>query len=192
MAVAVFKNGPVLGEVIAQEHKGGVQLKVHLTKLPPGKHGFHIHTAGDLRGEGCKGACAHWSKAQTEHGDFGKGHTGDLGNIEPGPQGEFKRSYHIDGITVDELWGRTIIVHEDEDDLGLGGHDDSKTTGHSGKRIACAIFGRMQGCEQKGGHQGFTGSQSRIEPGLLIGGIAVAGLAYLVFGSGLNNRKRSK
>jgi Cu-Zn family superoxide dismutase len=40
------------------------------------------------------------------------------------------------------LWGRTLIVHENEDDLGRGNHPDSGTTGHSGARIGCAIFGR--------------------------------------------------
>jgi Cu-Zn family superoxide dismutase len=35
-----------------------------------------------------------------------------------------------------------LIVHADEDDLGKGDFPDSKTTGHSGKRIGCAIFGR--------------------------------------------------
>jgi len=34
-------------------------------------------------------------------------------------------------------------VHEDEDDLGKGPFEDSLTTGHSGKRIACAIIGRV-------------------------------------------------
>jgi hypothetical protein len=38
--------------------------------------------------------------------------------------------------------GRALIIHEDEDDLGLGDFPDSKTTGHSGKRIGCALFGR--------------------------------------------------
>jgi Cu-Zn family superoxide dismutase len=38
--------------------------------------------------------------------------------------------------------GRALIIHEDEDDLGLGDFPDSKTTGHSGVRIGCAIFGR--------------------------------------------------
>jgi Cu-Zn family superoxide dismutase len=46
------------------------------------------------------------------------------------------------GVRARELWGRSLIVHADEDDLGLGEHDDSKTTGHSGARIACAVFGR--------------------------------------------------
>jgi hypothetical protein len=41
-----------------------------------------------------------------------------------------------------------MIVHEDEDDLGKGDFDDSHITGHSGKRIGCAIFGRMA-CKPK-------------------------------------------
>ena len=44
--------------------------------------------------------------------------------------------------------GRTLIVHEDEDDLGLGSFEDSKTTGHAGKRIACAIIGRCSPCKK--------------------------------------------
>jgi len=42
---------------------------------------------------------------------------------------------------VDEILGRSIIIHEDKDDLGLGTFEDSKTTGHSGARIACALIG---------------------------------------------------
>lgn len=37
-----------------------------------------------------------------------------------------------------------MIVHEDEDDLGKGPFEDSLVTGHSGKRMGCAIFGRGQ------------------------------------------------
>ena len=42
---------------------------------------------------------------------------------------------------VEEIIGRSIIIHENMDDLGRGGHKDSKTTGNSGKRIACAVIG---------------------------------------------------
>jgi Cu-Zn family superoxide dismutase len=37
--------------------------------------------------------------------------------------------------------GRGLIIHQDEDDCGEGGFDDSLKTGHAGKRIACAVIG---------------------------------------------------
>lgn len=142
-AVAVFQTPNVIGEVLFSQRKNGVVVKSTFTKLPAGKHGFHIHRAGDLRGEGCKLACDHWHKGPpTSHGGPPTSkeprHTGDLGNLEkPGSSEHFLR-----GVTVEELYGRSLIVHADEDDYGKGGHDDSHTTGHSGARIACAIIGR--------------------------------------------------
>jgi Cu-Zn family superoxide dismutase len=70
-----------------------------------------------------------------------------LGNIEakPGSYEQFLR-----GVTMEELYGRSVIVHADPDDYGKGGHEDSLTTGHSGKRIACAVIGRtLESCEVK-------------------------------------------
>lgn len=32
-------------------------------------------------------------------------------------------------------------VHADPDDLGKGGFEDSKTTGHAGGRLACGVIG---------------------------------------------------
>ncbi len=148
MAVAVFKTDKIIGHAVASQKGTNIQLDVEFTRLPQGKHGFHIHTAGDLRGEGCAGACSHWHKgAAADHGDYKKGHTGDLGNIELGPNGLFKKRYILSKCRIEELWGRTLIVHADADDLGLGDHEDSKTTGHSGARIGCAIFGRIAGCQ---------------------------------------------
>ena len=148
MAVAVIRTDTISGEVLAYESRNGVTLHVHFTKLPKGKHGCHIHKAGDLRGEGCKGLCEHYDKGKNNHGDgpFSKEerHTGDLGNIEiKEGQTEFKKRYQLSDFSIKDLWGRSIIIHEDEDDLGKGEWEDSKTTGHSGARIGCAIFGRL-------------------------------------------------
>lgn len=148
-AVAVFNGPDVVGTVEFIQRKSTVLVNAAFTKLPSGQHGFHIHRAGDLRGEGCKGACDHWHKGpSTNHGGppstKGQRHTGDLGNItlSNGPY-----TFQLKNVQVDELYGRSVIVHADPDDYGKGGHEDSLTTGHSGARIGCAIIGRVS-CQQ--------------------------------------------
>lgn len=148
MAVALFTGvHGIKGEVIFSETSTGVKVHAVFTQLPPGKHGFHIHTAGDLRGEGCKGACDHFHTGPKQaHGGPPTSknqprHTGDLGNLT-GPECEV--NYVLKGVTLEDIWGRSVIIHEDEDDLGKGPFEDSHTTGHSGKRIGCAIIGRIQ------------------------------------------------
>ena len=144
MAVAVFQTSDVIGSVVFQSERHGIRVHAEFTKLPTGLHGFHIHKAGDLRGSGCAGACEHWSLAPAAHGgtpkDGGERHTGDLGNIE-GPA--CKQMYFLRGVALGDLYGRSMIVHADPDDLGRGEAPDSKTTGNSGARIACAVIGRI-------------------------------------------------
>jgi len=149
-AVAVFKQSTIEGHAVASLENGKTRLRATFTKLPKGKHGFHIHKAGDLRGEGCTGACEHFHVgAPQDHGSKpgtkGPRHTGDLGNIE---QTGITYSYLIPHIKPEDLLGRALIIHEDEDDLGQGNFPDSKITGHSGARIGCAIFGRST-CSKK-------------------------------------------
>ena len=154
-AVAVFREGPVEGDIIFSKVKGGTQVIATFTKLPKGKHGFHIHKAGDLRGKGCQGACEHYHRGRrgTRHGGAphpslhktrrAERHSGDLGNISmPSNKKTVTYVYFLRHIPVKDLFGRSVIVHEDEDDLGRGKYEDSHITGHSGKRIACAIIGR--------------------------------------------------
>jgi Cu-Zn family superoxide dismutase len=142
-AVAVFATRSVKGEVVFKQRKGGVEVNATFTQLA-GNHGFHIHKAGDLRGEGCKGACDHYHIGPPQHhgGAPGQGkkqrHTGDLGNVT---EGSYR--YVLKDVLVEDLFGRSVIIHADEDDYGLGGFEDSLTTGHSGKRIACAVIGRV-------------------------------------------------
>jgi Cu-Zn family superoxide dismutase len=152
-AVAVFRSPEVQGEVVATNDARSVHIVATFTKLPPGPHGFHIHKAGDLRGDGCQGLCEHYDIGQHVHGGSptskGERHTGDLGNIEiKDGKKQVRKTYDLHGVSVQDLWGRSIIVHEEQDDLGKGPFEDSLVTGHSGKRMGCAIFGRAQ-CSPK-------------------------------------------
>lgn len=148
MAVAVFDTPQIQGSVVVSKKEYGSYIVATFTKLPPGKHGFHIHESGDLRDPGCMGACAHFHKGKKSHhgdrpGRSRERHTGDLGNVEVGTY-----RYRLTDVLPEELWGRALIVHAEEDDLGKGEYPDSKTTGHSGARIGCSIFGRIK-CPQK-------------------------------------------
>ena len=147
--VATFTGmGDVYGNAVFTDKSESVEIIATFTKLPAGEHGFHIHTNGDLREEGCMGACSHFNKGPKRNhggppGSKSERHTGDLGNIE---KIDHAYRYKLWGVTVSELMGRTLIVHADPDDLGKGNEEDSLTTGHAGKRIACAIIGRAKDC----------------------------------------------
>jgi len=46
--------------------------------------------------------------------------------------------YFCGGHVVGDV---SVQVHVDEDDLGRGGHEMSKTTGNAGGRLACGVIG---------------------------------------------------
>ena len=136
-------KGKIKGTVIFKQKDEHVKIIIDLKGLKKNHlHGFHIHETGDLR-EDCKSCCSHYNPYGTTHGCLHdeESHAGDLGNIRGDDTGSCNISITTDKFTVSEIVGRSLIIHEDEDDLGKGSHDDSKTTGHSGTRITCAIIG---------------------------------------------------
>lgn len=125
----------------------GITTKIscEFTGLPKGKHGFHIHEFGNLS-NGCMSAGAHYNPFNKEHGGpcDSERHVGDLGNIESDENGNAKWEHEDSLIKLSgpfSVLGRSIMCHENEDDLGRGGHKESKTTGNAGARIACGIIG---------------------------------------------------
>jgi Cu-Zn family superoxide dismutase len=91
--------------------------------------------------------CAHFNPFKKNHGCPGKKerHVGDLGNLKTDAKGNAQYTFYDDVIrlrgTKANILGRGLIIHADPDDCGSGGYPDSLTTGHAGKRIACAIIG---------------------------------------------------
>ena len=64
---------------------------------------------------------------------------------EANKKGEAIYYYYDDVIKLhgfkSNIIGRGLIIHEDEDDCGQGGDEESLKTGNAGKRIACAVIG---------------------------------------------------
>jgi superoxide dismutase, Cu-Zn family len=153
-AIAVLNSPNCKGTInISEANKGGLTFDINLTNLTPGKHGFHIHEAGNLE-DGCKSCCAHFNPLNKEHGgtwsvDGKNRHLGDLGNIEADLNGNcktkiFDKYLQLRGYKYNII-GRSIVVHQDPDDLGLGGNAESKKTGNAGPRIGCGVIGYKEG-----------------------------------------------
>lgn len=145
-AVCVFLNSDdgVSGNVIlVRVGRGRTAFECSVSGLTPGLHGFHVHEAGDLR-EGCTSACAHYDPTGHAHGGPSgpRRHRGDLGNLDANAFGVCEQRIEAE-VDLDEIVGRMLVIHADPDDLGEGAHTDSALTGHSGRRIACGVIGRV-------------------------------------------------
>lgn len=67
---------------------------------------------------------------------------GDLGNIRVNTKGICRETFIIEGLQLEDIVGRSLIIHEDEDDLGVHKNDkNSIKTGNSGNRVMCGIIG---------------------------------------------------
>ncbi|CAH1799817.1 unnamed protein product [Owenia fusiformis] len=124
---------------------GPVKVDGELTGLTPGKHGFHIHEFGDNT-NGCTSAGPHFNPEGKTHGapDAAERHVGDLGNVTAGDDGVAKVEITdklLNLVGPNSIIGRTVVVHDGVDDLGLGGHELSSTTGNAGGRGACGVIG---------------------------------------------------
>ncbi|CAL8075807.1 unnamed protein product [Calicophoron daubneyi] len=122
-----------------------VKMSIEFTGVPPGKHGFHVHEFGDLT-NGCISAGAHFNPENMTHGgpDDKIRHVGDLGNLTADKDGVIKHQFSDHMISLsgkNSIIGRSMVIHEDEDDLGRTSHEQSKITGNAGARLACGIIG---------------------------------------------------
>ena len=152
-AIAVFQRNikvgaQVNGEVIFTETDKGIKIEVSLSNLKPGKHGFHVHETGNIL-EKCVQCRGHFNPYNKNHGGTKdkERHVGDLGNIVADSNGNAKTVFYDKLIklrgTKCNIIGRSIVVHEDEDNLGKPDDEESLKSGRAGKRIGCAVIGYM-------------------------------------------------
>jgi Cu-Zn family superoxide dismutase len=137
--------GKPVGAATFSAVQGGVQVKVKVSGLKPGPHGFHVHAAGLCEGPDFKTAAGHFNPSGKKHGlDSPAGHHGgDLPNLVVGADGTGEATSTLAGVTLDEgvdslfhAGGTAVVVHADADD----GKTDP--AGNSGARIACGVVQR--------------------------------------------------
>ncbi|GAB1300412.1 Superoxide dismutase [Apodemus speciosus] len=132
-AVCVLKgDGPVHGTIHFEQKASGEPVVVsgQIQGLAEGEHGFHVHQYGD-----------------NTQGSDEERHVGDLGNVTAGKDGVANVSIEDRVISLlgeHSIIGRTMVVHEKQDDLGKGGNEESTKTGNAGSRLACGVIGIAQ------------------------------------------------
>jgi len=146
-AVAVLNGEVAKGVVTFEQADENSAVRVHgeVKGLAKGLHGFHVHQYGDTT-NGCTSAGAHFNPFNKTHGgpEAAERHVGDLGNVTAGDDGVAKFDFTDAQIKLNgpnSILGRAMVIHADQDDLGLGGVELSKTTGNAGARLACGVIG---------------------------------------------------
>lgn len=132
-----YKN--IRGTVSFYQTRDGVVVVATVNGLPKGKDdcerpvfGFHIHSGGS-----CKG------NAEDEFADT-MGHYNPTGCLHPNHAGDMPplfgcngRAFSVfltDRFSVNEIMGKTVLIHSSADDF------TTQPSGNSGKKIACGII----------------------------------------------------
>lgn len=140
-AVAQIRGGieaPQLsGCVEFYQEKGCVLIEARISGLAreseTGFFGFHIHQGKSCSGPDFSGTGRHYNPVDQAHPK----HAGDLPPLLA-CQGNAYLSVKTDRFSVNEIIGRTVVIHSDPDDF------NSQPAGNAGKKIACGVIRKRQ------------------------------------------------
>ncbi|NDE13560.1 superoxide dismutase family protein [bacterium] len=118
------RTGRVRGTVRFYGREGGTVVRVALYGLEPEHtYAMHIHEKG-FTGNDCMTAGAHYNPTHRQHPH----HLGDMTkNIHSDRDGTVRSVFCVPKMAVDEIVGRTVVVHFLSDDLGSKGIIDPGT-----------------------------------------------------------------
>ena len=132
--------GRDLGSLTLTGGSQGISISGHLTGLPPGTHGIHVHMVGQCAPP-FESAGAHWNPTNKQHGTQNPQgpHLGDLPNITVGADSSAHVQLTTPGGTLRganglmDADGAAIVIHAAADD------NRTDPSGSSGARIACGV-----------------------------------------------------
>jgi Cu-Zn family superoxide dismutase len=152
-ATLIDAQGAKVGEAWLREERRGDEVWVagNVRNLPPGFHGFHIHTVGQCVPP-FTSAGGHFNPTGATHGN----HAGDMSTLLVNEDGTGTVALATDRFSISDLRdadGSAVMVHALPDNYAnvptryrspgspaAGGPDaDTLATGDAGGRIACGV-----------------------------------------------------
>ena len=138
-AIAQIRGGSkfpgINGCVFFYPRQEGVLIVADIRGLPHSDHegifGFHIHEGNNCMGESFVDTGGHYNPTNNRH----PYHAGDLPPLFSF-SGRAYMSIWTDRFRTRDVIGRTVVIHENADDL------HSQPSGQSGEKIACGIIRR--------------------------------------------------
>ena len=131
-------TGQSVGYIIAQDSQYGLLLTPHLFGLPPGIHGFHIHTDASCSDHGMD-AMGHLDPSHTglHLGPYNpNGHLGDLPVLIVDSNGNATLPILAPRLTLKIIENHAIMIHAGADNYS----DIPEKLGGGGARIACGVI----------------------------------------------------
>lgn len=138
-AVAYVRGGAdapnINGLVRFYQEPRSVLVEAELTGLPQtsagGFLGFHIHEGNSCGGTGFPLTGSHYNPDGAAH----PGHAGDLPPLMQ-HQGRAYMTVRTDRFRVQDVIGRTVVIHSNPDDF------NTQPAGNAGTKVACGVIGR--------------------------------------------------
>ncbi len=130
-------QGKSVGTVTFRDTKMGLLIQPHLTQLPPGLHGFHVHVGTSCEDMGMS-AMGHLDPKNTgKHlGPYDtNGHLGDLPAIYVDQNGVADLPTLAPRLTVKDIEHHSIMIHAGADNYS----DTPEKLGGGGARIVCGV-----------------------------------------------------
>lgn len=123
------------GQVKFYQRKNCVLISININGLPvtpSGFFGFHIHEGDNCKGKDFSGTGNHYDPEGMPH----PLHAGDLPPLIL-CNGGACQSVLTDRFRVQEIIGRTVVIHSMPDDF------NSQPSGNAGTKIACGVICRV-------------------------------------------------
>lgn len=142
-AITAEGVGKTLGAATLSDSASGLAIKLDISGVADGEHGFHVHEKGDCSpsekdGKMTAGNAAgpHFDPKRTKShkGPDGAGHEGDLPKLIA-KDGKIDETLTIKDLKLSDVAGRSLMIHEGGDN-----YSDQPENGGGKGRIACGVI----------------------------------------------------